>query len=233
MKNYICINGNTTELTDEQVRELGFPVDCPSAFSELLEAIRSGKARERYYVSDTVTVGGIELEIIGFDHDKGVINPDEHTVTLMGKTLLPARRMHSSACERGWIDTELRKWLNSEFIKELPSELTENIVEVEKISNTDNVGSIATFDRLFIPSESEMFGSAIYSGEEEGARYEAFCNSESRVRVDEVGDTAWYWTRSLSGGHSTSFCGVYGDGLATRLIASYAAFRVPLCFTIA
>ena len=143
-----------------------------------------------------MTLAGYELEIIGFDRDKAYDNPDLHTITLMAKTLLPAQRMHSGACERGWIDTELRKHLNNTVLDSLPDELLSHILSVPKITHNYKGEAFETVDSLFIPSESELFGSAIYAECEDGKRYEAFATRKDRIRVDEDGDADWYWTRS-------------------------------------
>ncbi|MFR3410766.1 MAG: hypothetical protein ACLTXW_15235 [Christensenellales bacterium] len=84
---------------------------------------------------------------------------------------------------------------------------------------------------LFLPTESELFGSAIYSPAECGVRYPAFSTSESRVRVDEDGDTRWYWTSSAYSGNATLFVGVSDSGYSHGAGAS-AALRAPICFQI-
>jgi len=237
MKNFISINGKTTELTDEQLRELGLLPDTldKQIIDELSEIVRSGKAREFFKIHRVVQIGGYELEPIGFDCE--TIDDDfpfadwetEHTITLMAKTLLPARRMHDGACERGWIDTELREYLNEEFINELPSELVAHIRTVEKITHNSKGEVFKTKDRLFLPSESELFGSAIYSDYEDGERYEAFANRDARKRFNEDGDSCWYWTRSANGGNSTAFATVHSGGGTSTASASHATGRVPLC----
>ncbi len=231
MKNYICINGNKTELTDEQVRTLGFPVGGYS-IAELSEIVRSGKARECLSIHDTVNFGGYELEVIGIDHDKAVDDDTLPTITLMAKTLLPARRMHGGANERGWIDSELRAYLQNDFINQLPPELVEHIQAVNKLTHTYNGEPIMTVDTLFIPSESELFGSAIWAAREDGARYEAFATSSDRLRLDGDGDSDWYWTRSPRGGRSTYCAYVSGGGRATSAWAGNGT-RAPLCFCFA
>lgn len=231
MKNYICINGKKAELTGEQLQRLGL-TNCGCTISEICEIVKSGKAREHFSVHDTLTLGGYEMEIIGFDHDQA--ENGGHTMTLMAKTLLPYRRMHSGACKRGWIDTELRKWLNSEFIKQLPEELVQHIAPVVKSTHSSSGEVYETVDRLFVPSESEYFGSAIWSDYEDGPRYEAFATSELRVRRDEDGDADWYWSRSfLSGGNSTYCASVNSGGGATSPSASNTTIRAPLCFCLA
>ena len=231
MKNYICINGNKTELSDEQVRELGFTAD--TSIGDLSEMVTSGKARSRAKIHDRVTLAGREFEIIGIDHDTDIDNMASPTITLMAKLLLPTRRMHSGKCERGWIDTELRAWLNDEIINSLPAELVSHIRRVVKTTHSHKGDVFETTDKLFIPSESEMFGSAIYSDFEDGARYEAFSTSEHRVRYDEDGYPCSYWTRSPYGGTSANCASVTISGHASVNPATVTGIRAPLCFCFA
>ena len=201
---------------------------------KLVEAVKNGTAQELYKVHDTIAAGGYDFEIIGFNHDKDFEDPTAYTVTLMAKQLGPERRMHNDYCERGWCDTELRKWLNEEFISTLPGGILRHICAVQKDTHSPGGELISTLDRLFVPSESELFGSAIWADYEDGQRYEAFSTSEKRMRVDEDGDPCWYWTRSLTarGGFSTGAAIVRCNGYASCRSTSHATGRVPVCFTI-
>jgi hypothetical protein len=230
MKHYISINGSKTSLTDEQVKALGFSIESPLA--RLVEAVRSGKASEHFSIHDSFKVGDVDYEIIGFNHDKNADDEAAHTVTLMAKTLIHSHQMHNEACEKGWIDTDLRKWLNSECFDQLPKELTQYICPVKKITHNYKGDAYETTDRLYIPSESELFGSAIWAEREDGQRYEAFATSINRIRTDDESDSTWYWTRSAYGGNSARFAGVYSHGYAGHGNAT-GAHRVPLCFIIA
>ena len=231
MKNYICINGKKAELTEELLHRLGL-TNCGRTISEICEIVKSGKAREYFSIHDTITLAGYEMEVIGFDHDK--TEAGGHTMTLMAKTLLPYRRMHSGACKRGWVDTELRKWLNNDVIKQLPEELVRHIAPAVKSTHSSSGEVYETVDRLFVPSESEYFGSAIWSDYEDGPRYEAFATSELRVRRDEDGDADWYWSRSYMSGGSSTGCALVGSGgYASADSASLTAIRAPLCFCLA
>ncbi len=241
MENYICLNGCKTELSAAQMRELGlmFPKTINDySIAEISAIVKRGAAREHFKVHDTIQVRDClkaqeyALEIIGFDHDVDNDNPSSPTITVMAKTLLDARRMHGGACARGWIDTELREWLNTEAIERLPDELTSYIRRTVRKTHSADGQVFETVDRLFIPSESEMFGSAIYSDYEDGARYEAFATSENRIRFDKAGDADWFWTRSAYGGNSTNCCLVLNNGLADCTIATYASIRAPLCFSL-
>lgn len=224
MKNYICIDGNKTELTEEQLRELGFKTD--TSVQEFVELLRYGDFRDEYGVGDTVELCGEDYTILGFDHDA------PSSVTLMKSRLLPPRRMDNDMCEEGWAGTELRKWLNEEYINELPAELVKHMVLVKKVTYNYKGILYETTDKLFIPSESELFGSAMYSINEEGYRYELFGTSKNRQMKDEDGEYRWYWTRSARGGISAHFALVRANGNPSTHNASSGNGRVPLCFVI-
>lgn len=61
-------------------------------------------------------------------------------------------------------------------------------------------------------SESEMFGSAIYSPAEDGQRYEAFATSKDRIAYDENGSACAVWLRSASVNNTYYFCMVSKSG---------------------
>jgi len=235
MESYISIKGNKTVLTDQQLQELGIytGIDFSGVdeaereeIERLSKIVRSGKAQRKLFANDIIKILGKEYKVIGFDHDKIIGNSERNTITLVRYVLLPPRSMSGS----NWRDSGLRKYLNEEYIKELPDALVEHIHPVRKITHTHDGEKIETEDRLFIPSESELFGSAIYSDYEDGKRYEAFSTSENRQLKGEDGDYWYYWTRSNSCGVYTHFAHVNSGGTANSLNASNATIRVPLCF---
>ena len=195
-----------------------------SGVEELSAIVKAGRAREHYKANDVVTLDGVDYKIIGFDHDA------PNSITLMRNELLPYRVMHTSTTAGGWKDTTLRKWLNDEYIKELSDKLISHIIPVQKVTHTYDGKKTETKDKIFICSESEMFGSAIYSYHEDGARYEAFATSELRALKDEDGDYDWYWTRSPSS--SANFAIVSSYGNANHASATNSTVRVAPCFTI-
>lgn len=231
MDNYICINGRKAELTKEQIVALGFSPVGMHKLADLLTITRQGNAPEVFKVHDVIEDFGYQFEIIGFNHDEHAHYADRPSVTVMAKGLLPERRMHGGSCPRGWEDSELRKYLNGEFFNSLPEELRKLIQPTRRKSN-DSEGNIhVTTDLLFLPTESELFGSAIYSACECGERYEAFATSADRQRFDSDGDPDWYWTSSAYAGSSTSFVSVYGNGYVHNYNASNA-HRAPFCFQL-
>lgn len=227
MENYICINGKKTTLTDEQVKELGFPINSP--LNDLVKAVRKGC--ELYKPGAILEDFGMRFKVLDYDHDLNPNNPEAKTVTLMSLTLSPEHRMHKGSCPNGWSDSELREWLNGDFFKTLPAGLKDLIRSAVRYSN-DSKGNIhTTVDRLFLPTESEMFGSAIWSACECGSRYAAFHCSADRVVTDEDGDGRWYFTSSANAGNSANFVNVTGYGRVSNNSASNA-HRAPFCFQL-
>ena len=85
--------------------------------------------------------------------------------------------------------------------------------------------------KLWLFSESEMFGSAIYSPAEDGNRYEAFATSKDRIVNDEDGSACAVWLRSAHVNDSADFCMVGTSGGAIVGDASYS-FGVSLGFCV-
>lgn len=84
-------------------------------------------------------------------------------------------------------------------------------------------GSIKVmYRKLWVFSESEMFGSAIYSPAEDGQRYEAFATSKDRIAYNENGSACAVWLRSAYADGSYSFCMVdtFGGASSDRAIGS-------------
>ena len=127
MEGYICINGNKTLLTPEQIKELGFcekPVSV-QGLALVRDSLRNGTFLKRFKLRDVIEDFGYHFEIIGCCHDRAEEDEERLTVTVMSKELLPAHRMHSGACPNGWVDTELRHWLNHDMLESLPDALRE------------------------------------------------------------------------------------------------------------
>ena len=231
MNCYVCINGKKVALTPEQVKELGIGDGATRGLRALRDALRDGTYKDKYKVRDVIQDFGYNFQIIGFNHDRSSGNKNRPTVTVMAKELLPEHRMNPGRCERGWAGSELRSWLNNDVIKTLPKGLVELIQPTLRTSIDYQGLSHETTDMLFVPTESELFGSAIYSTSECGERYEAFATSADRKRIGDDGDPDWYWTSSAVGGISTNFVyvGSYGD---VSVGSASAALRAPLCFQI-
>ena len=204
-----------------------------SPFDKLVEAVRSDKAREHFDLRDRFEVGGREYEIIGFDHDRSADDPDAPTVTLMARCLVKPHRLHPGSSPRGWIDTELRYWLNHDYLHSLPYELTCHMCRTLKTTHSYDGDAVETIDRIFIPSESELFGSAICAAFESGARYEAFGTSNDRIRTSDWRGAEMYWTRTIYGESPTTAVVVDRKGAIGYGGVARSDIYTPMCFVIA
>ena len=152
------------------------------------------------------------LDIIGKNHDvdeKG----NKTNLTLCFHNLYIKKAMNSEYTNKGgWRDSELRKWLNEEFFNLLPDWLQKRIIPVVK-KTSDDGKIIETVDKIFIPSEIEVFGETKFSMKGEGEQYEFFKEWHNRIKgFKEDKHAAWYWLRSPYSGNSFNFCLVDSGG---------------------
>lgn len=218
MNNYICINGKKAELTAEQIKLLG--LETESEIAKLARLSREGRAAEHYKVHDKIIVDGKTFEIIGIGHDVDALTGRNNTVTLRtivspGKTIF-----HIAACPLGYKESALRDYFEKGCVTEwFPAEIKDHMRVVNKLTANRN-GELEEIVCTSFPfSESELFGSAIYSPVEEGRRYEAFATSKDRIFTDTAGNAMWCWTRSPHTNYSGSFCSVSSSGTANYNIA--------------
>lgn len=113
------------------------------------------------------------------------------------------RPINEDNYERNYEDSDLRRWLNEEFIKLLPDDLARCIVPTEIASN----GKILT-DKVFIPSEMEVFGKQEYGNCKEGEQFELYADWHNRISGYADGQySRWYWLRTKASASSSYFCG--------------------------
>ena len=82
MEGYICINGNKTLLTPEQIKELGFcekPVPV-QGLALVRDSLRDGTFLERFKLCDVIEDFGYHFEIIGYCHDRAEEDKERPTV---------------------------------------------------------------------------------------------------------------------------------------------------------
>lgn len=211
--NYLCINGKRTELTDEQMRQLGItPVE--SEIAKMSRISKAGEAADHYNVHDTIVVDGITFEIVGIGHDIDALTGRNNTITLRQIDHIKKSRMNPGSCPNGFAASELDKSLIESPQSWIPESILPYLRPVSKECVTCD-GSIRAMPRkLWVFSESEMFGSAIYSPAEDGNRYEAFATSKNRIVNDENGSACSVWLRSAFAGNSYIFCVVDTSGSA-------------------
>ena len=232
-ENYLCINGKKTELTDDQMRQLGITPVKPveSEIARMSRISKAGEATEYYNVHDTIVVDGITFEIVGIGHDIDALTGRYDTITLRQVDHIKKSHINLSSCPDGFATSELDKSLIESPQSWIPESILPYLRTVSKNCITYN-GSIKTmYRKLWLFSESEMFGSAIYSPAEDGRRYEAFATSKDRIVNDEDGSACAVWLRSACVGYSSNLCVVATSGSASIGFANYS-YGVALGFCI-
>ena len=113
----------------------------------------------------------------------------------------------------GWEACKMRKYLNKDFINLLPDELVALLKVIKKKTvNISNKVSV-TEDKIFLPSEVEVYGKVHYSAKGEGYQYDFFKNWRNRVKgYHEVENGEWWWLRSPCPHSDYRFCVVSSVG---------------------
>lgn len=231
-ENYLCINGKKTELTDEQMRQLGIaPVEIESDIARMSRISKAGEAEEYYNVHDTVVVDGITFEIVGIGHDIDASTGRNNTITLRQVDHIKKSYINLDSCPDGFAASELDKSLIESPQSWIPESILPYLRTVSKNCITCDGSIKVMYRKLWVFSESEMFGSAIYSPAEDGQRYEAFATSKDRIVNNENGSACTVWLRSAYATNSNTFCMVGTSGGANRGFA-YSSRGVALGFCI-
>ena len=229
-ENYLCINGKKTELTDEQMRQLGItPVE--SEIAKMSRISKAGEAADNYNVHDTIVVDGITFEIVGIGHDIDASTGRNNTVTLRQVDHIKKSRINPGSCPDGFAASALDNSLMKSPQNWIPESILPYVRTVSKEYVTCDGSVKVMYRKLWVFSESEMFGSAIYSLAEDGNRYEAFATSKDRAAYDENGSACSVWLRSAYVGNSFAFCVVGMSGSAYPDFAN-ASRGVALGFCI-
>lgn len=164
-----------------------------------------------------------------FTVEVAAIDPYEsNTVVLVFKNAIESHCMNTDATnEGGWRDSEMRRWLNEEFIELLPDELRK-VIKPRLISQRQDEQILESEDKLWLPSEVEIFGESIYSSsDEDDTHFELFKDVKNRIKTYADGSPAHWWERSPYYDTSRNFCRVITNGSAGYGGASYSYGVAP------
>lgn len=128
----------------------------------------------------------------------------------------------------GFAGSDVKHYLNKEVFNSLPEELRNVIAEVERKQENGK----SSLCRLFLPTESELFGDCYYSEDDTYSQIEYYKDRRNRIKCNRKGGSPdWYWTASVRSGSSTHCVGVGGNGDSGNWYASNE-LCVPVCFVI-
>ena len=203
------------------------------SIADIVDAANRGELTADGY-KDIICKDGtvLRLVVLGTHHDV-MEDGNTATITFGIRDCLPGieKCMNDSWTNEG--ESQLERWLNEEWVNNLPDELLSRIVPVKK--KTAHSGLDSTIDerlcRAFLPSEIEVFGKNYYSSAGEGRQYDHFKDWHNRVKsvYGESGD--WWSLRSPYSGTTRSFCIVNGGGSYSNYGASTSNGVSP-CFAI-
>ena len=152
---------------------------------------------------------------------------------LIGKDDNDGTRMNEDCTNKGgWEACKMRKYLNKDFIVMLPYELVALLKVIKKKTANKGKKVSITEDKIFLPSEVEVFGTTYYSAKGEGHQYDFFKDWHNRVKgYNDAESGRFWWLRSPSLDNGNDFCSVISDGNHYSCNA-YSVYGVSPCFAL-
>ena len=189
-------------------------------WSAIIAACHSGSVPSTWVVgnSKTMTINGTsyQIDIIGKNHDTYAAGGTAPLTFGLHDCYADTKAMNSSNTNSGgWKNSAMRTTHLPAILALMPTEVQNGIREVSKKASVGGASSTieTVSDKLFLPSEVEIFGSTSYSAEGEGTQYDYYKAGNSKVKKRN-GSAASWWERSPNASYSTYFCLVNSDGSA-------------------
>ena len=215
--------------------DLGFRTDTWAGIKKIIDA---GKAAEYISNGDRFEVELTTNETLIFEANVNTYGLGE--VDFIPTYCMAVTKQHhtSNTNAGGWNSSDIRDYLNNTFLLTLPDDL-QAVISAKPVKATiggqSNTLQTAE-DKIWIPTEKEVFGQITYSGSSENSvnnMYPIFTDAASRVRTQGAnGAAVLVWLASPNIGNSTHFCTVNTSGAPRDYYASNSYGVLP-CFRIA
>lgn len=197
--------------------------DLETASWELIHAVsEAGNAANVWTTGakKNISIGGVtyQAQIIGFNHDDKTNGGKAGITFQLVDCLNSTEQMESSNTNaNGWEGCKMRKTTLPNILTQLPEDLQNVIIPVNKKSSVGNnqSGIETTSDKLFLLSEIEIFGTTSYSFAGEGTQYAWYKAGNTKVKKVN-GSANYWWERSPYSGNTSYFCIVGSDGAASN-----------------
>lgn len=187
------------------------------------------------------------VQVAGFRHDDRADGQGKAGITFVFTEAVAARAYNENNSNAGgWDQSELRTWVNTSLVSQLPSELQSALLAVSKATNnagyaSDPTAVSTTSDQLWLLSLAEVGGTqdptsgssaVVYNAE--GSRYQLFSDAEAagtldallvRGQVGETGALSW-WMRSPYPNDDYCAMSVNDDGSLTYYRGTYRELGV-------
>lgn len=194
------------------------PAFADNTWEQIINACQRNAVPDTWVAGNNklMTIGGTEylIDIIGKGHD---------TYASGGKAPLTFQ-MHDCHTERksmengnsnsnGWQDCAMRKTHLPGFLTQMPTKVQASIREVNKLTSEGAQSDyiLTTADKLFLLSEIEIFGKAVYSARGEGTQYQYYAEGGSAIK-NRDGSAADWGERSPKVSDIASYCRVFSNG---------------------
>lgn len=124
----------------------------------------------------------------------------------------------------GWTSCARRTWCNDIYYNALPSNIKNKVKTVKKLTSAGNKSATINTDndKVFLLSETEIFGTITHSKSDEGSQYPYFTTTSNIYKkpIYTGYQSANWWERSPRGSNAIHFCFVNEVGTANRDNAS-------------
>ena len=216
-KGRTLINGTGYDIALASLYDLVF---ANNEWADIIAACHAGAVPDTWAVGDykDMTIDGLSyrVDIIGKNHDAyldGTAAPLTFQLHDCYETRYSMQVPTSN--QRYWENCQMRKTHLPAILNLLPDEIQTGIRAVNKTT----YGMRAT-DKLFLLSESEVFGSNQYSADGEGAQYAYYAAGNSKIK--KVNSSAYdWWLRSPCIEDVDSYCIVSSGGYRSYKASNY------------
>lgn len=207
-------------------------------WNTIKQVAQSGTASTFYSIGDekTISIAGTDylIRIIDFDH----YNNNEIVCRLVN-CLTTKYKMNNSATNSGsWGSSVMKTTCNTTIYNQLPSDLQAVIAETTipyLYTYNSSTISISSGNKLFLPSEYEIFGVVSKAIAAEGTRFAWYSQHDTAndrtKKLGDSGNTTYWRLRSPRSDYGDSFCEVILDGSISGA-GAYGSWGVSPVFCI-
>ena len=200
------------------------PVFANNDWATIIAACQRKQVPETWAVGDQkeMTIGqSYMIDIIGKDHDTYADGSGTAPLTLQMHDCyaIPSKMRDTGSNAGGWENTYIRDTLMAEILNKFPDEVKAAVREVSKLTGAGKASTtiVTTADKLFIPSETELFDRVKFGAPGEGTQYPYYRISANRKKHRGTTGVAW-WTRTPSATSTTKYVYLYASGAQAESI---------------
>ena len=218
------------------------PVFANNTWAKIIKACQNKEVPETWTVGSqkAMTINGTAyvIDIIGKGHDDYADGSGKAPLTFQLHDCYGELYAMNDTFTNvgGWTSCAMRQTHLPAILSQMPTEVQNGVREVNKLTSAGNQSATinTTADKLFLPSEIEIFGSVSYSISGEGTQYAYYKEGNSKVKNDVYGYPNNWLERSPAGSEagdeSGYFCMVLADDGEAIYSDADTMEGVPFCF---